>query len=174
MCMVRVYWNSWRYFLRKICTIFKSFPHLTKMFWNFSRKNIGSVVKTELYASIATFPRIFLTIYKCIKIFDLAQIIGFWEEGIQQDAKTMFDVIRETFWGKFFKKVLKFLKFFVAWAKNSSPFGRNCLTTLSKLISTCPEEQFEDFFPENIPKFQKFFGLWAEGFETFGRRFSQS
>ena len=172
ICMVRVYWNSMRIFWEKIVQYSNLFGLWPKFFGTFRGKISEALSKRNCTPPVQPFRETFLTIYKCIKFFDLAKKIGFWEEGIQQDAKTKFDVIRETFWGKIFKKVLKISKFFVPWAKKSSPFGRNCLTMLSKLISTCPEEQFEDFFPENIPKFQKFFGLWAESFETFGGRFS--
>ena len=143
MCMVRVYWNSWRTFLRKICTKFKSFRHLTESFWNFWRKNIRSVVKTELYDSSATFSRkTLLKKNKCFNFFELARIIGLWAEGIQQDAKTTFYVIRETFWRKLFEKMLFLLNCFFPWAKNCGPSGRIFLTALPKPNSTWPEKHF--------------------------------
>ena len=75
ICMVRVYWNSWRNFLRKVCTIFKPFRHLTEILLIFSQKNIGSVVKTELYDSSATFSRkSLLKNYKCFSFFWISKI----------------------------------------------------------------------------------------------------
>ena len=149
--MVRVYWNSWRTFVRKDCTYSNLFGLWPKFFGTFRGKISEALSKRNCTPPVQPFREIFLKIYKFIKFLEIARIFGLWAEGIQQDGKTTFDMIRETFWGKTFKKVLKISQFFVPWAKNSSPFGRNCLTTLSKLISTSPEQQIEDFFFENYP-----------------------
>ena len=121
ICMVRVYWNSWRNFLRKVCTIFKSFRPLTEIFLIFSQKNIGSVVKTELYDSSATFSRLFWK-KKCFNFFELARIIGLWAEGIKQDAWTKFSLIRERICRKIFRKNAIFFELFLSVSKNFLSF----------------------------------------------------
>ena len=60
--------------------------------------------------------------------FEFGRIIGLRAEGTQQDAKTTFYVIRETFRRKLFEKMLFWLNCFFPWAKNSGPSGRNFLT----------------------------------------------
>ena len=123
ICMVRVYWSSWRTFLRKDCTIFKSFWPLTEVFWNFSRKIIGSVVKTELYDSSATLSRkTLLKKNKCFNFFELASIIGLSAEGIQQDAWTKFYLIRERICRKNFRKNAIFFELFLSVSKNFLSF----------------------------------------------------
>ena len=129
ICMVRVYWNSWRTFLRKDCTIFKTFRPLTEIFWNFSRKNSEALSKRNCTTPMQRFREKFF--WKKISasiFFELTRIIGLWGEGIQQDAKKTFYVIRETFWRKLFEKMLILLNCFLPWAKNSGPSGRNFLT----------------------------------------------
>ena len=108
----------------------QNFSAFDRNFLEFFAEKFGSVVKTELYDSNATFSRKILLIKKISAsiFFELTRIIGLWGEGIQQDAKKTFYVIRETFWRKLFEKMLILLNCFLPWAKNSGPSGRNFLT----------------------------------------------
>ena len=163
-----VNWNSWRNFLRKICTIFKSFRHLTEIFLIFSQKNIRSVVKTELYESSATFSRkTLLKKNKCFNFFELARIIGLWAEGIQQDAKTTFYVIRETFWQKLFEKMLFLLNCFLPWAQNSGPSGRNFWQRSQNRILPVQNNNLKTLFSETFLNFKVIFWPLSRKFRDF-------
>ena len=116
-------------FLEKFVQYSNLFGLWRKFYWSFRRKISEALLKRNCTTPVQLFPeKVFWKIISASVFFELARLIVLRAEGIQQDAKTTFYVIRETFWRKLFEKILFLLNCFLPWAKNSGPSGRNFLT----------------------------------------------